>query len=96
MALYLFYRNRPEDARPSGQHSALVSAADESTARTVGGIPASWVGHELAASGETMPFLPRHDGSNDRLQVVLFEGDAISLRQASRGGDPVPRDRKVA
>jgi hypothetical protein len=95
MALYIFYRNREEDRRASGQHSALVSAVDEATARTVGGIPTSWVAHELAASGETMPFLPKSDGSNDRLQVLLFEGDCASLRQIGRGGSPILRDRKV-
>lgn len=75
MALYLLYRTRPEDRRPSGLHTAVVQAADEASARTAAGVPVSW--SALALSGLA-------NGG-----VLRIEGDAVSLLGMDRGGNPV-------
>lgn len=73
--LYLLYRTRPEDRIPTGQHSAVVQAADEAAARALAGVPASWAAFPLA------------DLANGR--VLRFEGDAVSMLGWTRGGERI-------
>lgn len=82
MAVYLLYRIRPEDRNPSGIQAAIVTAADESTARSLATaaapngstkVPSTW----MARNVTTLP------------EVVWLEGDAITLLGLTRGGDPV-------
>ena len=94
MALFLLHRTAESDRRASGQHAALVDASSESEARTLAGAPDSWAAVQLAATA-TMP-QPRHDGNNDPLRVIKFDGDAVSLgNQTDRGGNHVGRDQKI-
>lgn len=65
MALYLLYRTRPEDRIPTGQHSAVVQAANEATARALARVAASWAALPLAGLAYR--------------RVLRFEGDAISM-----------------
>lgn len=85
--LFLLYRVNPQDRNSSGIHSVLVEAADEPSARAAAKaqrptgetrVRDTWAAINLGAG--TLP-----PGKT----VLFFEGDCISMRGMSRGGNPV-------
>ena len=83
MALFLLYRTHPSDGKMNGRNSCLVEAADETEARFLAQVPHGWAHHQLADT----PTMPSYGGS--QLEVVWFEGNAISLLGVDRGGNRV-------
>jgi hypothetical protein len=85
MAIFLITSTREDQRRADGRQSFLANAADETAARELAGVPASWSVHQIAPAG-TLPLDPATETPVDLLAI---EGRALLPGGLTRGGSPV-------